>query len=90
MRKLKRGQYWTTHDGSKLWRHIESVQPDRPVWVQDGPDPEADARMIGRVSLVYYWTNRGRDLHRCTRHTFVDWLRDRKARKTQKGRLRKL
>lgn len=81
-RRLKRGQIWTSHDGSDLYRQIESVQPDRPLYGERG--------QIGSVSLIYYWTNRGRDLHRCYRHTFVDWLRNRRARKTQKRRLRKL
>lgn len=87
-RKLKRGQIYTTQDGSKIWRRIESVQPDRPIWVQD--EPNAKARIVGTVSLIYYWTNRGTDLHRCRRHTFIDWVRIHKARKTQKHRRRQL
>ena len=82
-RRLKRGQIYTAHDGSKLYRQIESVQPDRPTYDEFGDQD-------GTVSLIYYWTNRGRDLHRCHRHTFVDWIRVRKARKTQKKRLRQL
>ena len=81
-RKLKRGQIYTSHDGTNIWRRIESVQPDRPICV--------DGEQVGTVSLVYYWTNRGTDLHRCMRSTFIDWLRVRKARKTQKNRRRKL
>lgn len=82
-RRLKRGQVYTSHDGSGLYRLIESVQPDRAVYGEYGDQ-------IGTVSLIYYWTNRGRDLHRCERHTFVDWIRVRKARKTQKNRVRTL
>lgn len=87
-RKLKRGQIYTSQDGTKIWRQIESVQPDRGVWMKH--DDDAEARIIGTVSLIYYWTNRGRDLHRCDRKTFIDWLRIRKARKTQKQRRREL
>lgn len=87
-RKLKRGQIYTTQDGSHIWRQIESVQPNRGVWMKH--DDDAEARIIGTVSLIYYWTNRGPDLHRCLRHTFIDWLHRHKARKTQKNRRRKL
>jgi hypothetical protein len=90
MRKLKRGQYYTAHDGSEIWRHIESVQPDRPLYDCRLVDGKPQTVIVGRVSLIYYWTNRGRDLHRCHRHTFVDWIRNRKARKTQKNRTRQL
>jgi len=83
-RTLKRGQVYTSHDGTELYRQIESVQPTRPIY-GEGPD-----EIIGHVNLIYYWTNRGTDLHRCQRSTFVDWLRVRKARKTQKLRRRSL
>lgn len=82
-RKLKRKQIYTSHDGSRLYRQIESVQPDRPIY-------DEHCQQVATVSLIYYWTNRGRDLHRCYRHTFIDWIRKRKARKTQKNRLRQL
>lgn len=83
-RSLKRGQIYTSHDGTNLFRQIESVQPSRPLYDIDTNE------IVGRISLIYYWTNRGTDLHRCQRSTFVDWLRVRKARKTQKQRKRSL
>jgi len=83
MRRLKRGDIFTSHDGTELYRQIESVQPNRPLYDPDG-------NPFGTVSLVYYWTNRGTDLNRCQRSTFIDWLRVRKARKTQKHRRRSL
>lgn len=89
-RKLKRGQIYTTQDGSQIWRRIESVQPDRPLYDCRLVDGKPQTIQVGTVSLIYYWTNRGTDLHRCQRSTFVDWIRLRKARKTQKKRRRSL
>ncbi len=39
---------------------------------------------------VVYKTNRSEHVQRCSRKTFVEWLRIRKARKTQKYRRRSL
>lgn len=77
-RNLKRGQIYTAHNGSNLYRVIESV------------GVRVTANQPGERAVILYRTNRGRDLHFCLRSTFVDWIARHKARKTQKRRLRKL
>lgn len=69
-------------------RKIEAGQ----VWTShDGTDLYRDVILISeRDGRVWYRTNRGDRLHVCRRSTFVDWLRIRRARKTQKNRRRKL
>jgi hypothetical protein len=91
LRRLKRGQVYTSHDGSGLYRIIESVHEKRPIW-EDSDDPTGVApwKLTGYVDLVYYRTNRSPFLHRCLRSTFIDWIRVRKARKTQKYRRRQI
>lgn len=71
-RWLAKGQVYTSHDGSGLYREVVHF---------DKADP---------AKRVLYRTNRGPGLHGCHRSTFIEWLRFRKARKTQKNRVRKL
>lgn len=73
-RHLRNSQVWTSHDGTNLYRVIDSIE---------AADGEGPAR-------VFYRTNRGEGLHVCQRSTFVTWLRVRRARKTQKNRKRSL
>jgi hypothetical protein len=76
-RHLAAGQVYTSHDGSNLYRRIIETAP------AEVPKP---------ARWVVYRTNRGGEnhLHHCLRSTFVDWIRARKARKTQKYRRRQL
>jgi len=75
MRHIRAGQIYTSHDGSRLFREVIKTAP------AEVPRPRR---------WVIYKTNRGHDLHRCLRSTFVAWIRVRKARKTQKYRKRSL
>lgn len=72
MRDLRRGQIYTSHDGTKLYREIVN-EP----WTMLSGD-------------VMYRTNRSDQIHQCSRKTFVEWIRVRRARKTQKYRTRRL
>lgn len=78
MRTLKLGQIYTSHDGTNLYRVVKYMEHIH-TFGQQRP-----------VEHIYYHTNGGPALHVCRRSTFIDWLRIRKARKTQKKRMRKL